>query len=59
MKCGVHVALDHNDRTDFDNAERGFVATLDPVTIKAADGRVIFDLAPLDAPSAGFAIVTP
>jgi alkyl sulfatase BDS1-like metallo-beta-lactamase superfamily hydrolase len=40
------MALDYDDRTDFDNAQRGFVATLDPVTIKNAEGRVVFDLAP-------------
>ena len=34
------------DRTDFENADRGFIATLDPVTIVAADGRVVFDLSP-------------
>ncbi len=40
------MALDYDDRTDFDNAERGFVATLDPVRITNAEGRVIFDLSP-------------
>jgi alkyl sulfatase BDS1-like metallo-beta-lactamase superfamily hydrolase len=40
------MALDFADRTDFDNAKRGFVATLDPVTIKNGEGRVVFDLAP-------------
>ncbi len=40
------MALNYSDRTDFDNANRGFVATLDPVTITNAEGRVIFDLAP-------------
>jgi alkyl sulfatase BDS1-like metallo-beta-lactamase superfamily hydrolase len=40
------MALDYDDRTDFANAERGFVATLDPVRITNAEGRVIFDLAP-------------
>jgi alkyl sulfatase BDS1-like metallo-beta-lactamase superfamily hydrolase len=38
------MALDYSDRTDFDNAERGFIATLEPLTIKNADGRIIFDL---------------
>jgi alkyl sulfatase BDS1-like metallo-beta-lactamase superfamily hydrolase len=38
------VTLDFSDRTDFDDAERGLVASLDPVTIKAADGRTVFDL---------------
>jgi alkyl sulfatase BDS1-like metallo-beta-lactamase superfamily hydrolase len=47
------VALDYEDRTDFENAERGFVATLDPVRFTDANGRVVFDLTPyayLDAP---------
>ncbi|KJF22161.1 alkyl/aryl-sulfatase [Rhodococcus sp. AD45-ID] len=38
------MALDYSDRTDFDNAERGFIATLEPLTIKNADGRIVFDL---------------
>ena len=40
------MALDFSDRTDFEDAQRGFVATLDPVTIRNAEGRVVFDLAP-------------
>jgi alkyl sulfatase BDS1-like metallo-beta-lactamase superfamily hydrolase len=42
-----------DDRTDFDNAERGFVAALKPGVIKAADGRVVWNsdaYAFLDAP---------
>ena len=42
-----------DDRTDFDNAERGFVAALTPGVIKAADGRVVWNsdaYAFLDAP---------
>ncbi|WP_204043792.1 alkyl/aryl-sulfatase [Acrocarpospora phusangensis] len=35
--------LPFHDRTDFDNAERGFVAKLTPALIKAADGRVVWD----------------
>ena len=38
------MALDFTDRTDFDNAHRGFIATLDPLTITNAEGRVVFDL---------------
>lgn len=37
------MGLDYEDRTDFDNAERGFIATLDPLRITTADGRVAFD----------------
>jgi linear primary-alkylsulfatase len=40
------MALDFGDQTDFENANRGFVASLDPVTITNRDGRVVFDLAP-------------
>ena len=32
------------DRTDFENAERGFVDALDPCVVTAADGRVVWDL---------------
>ena len=32
-----------DDQTDFDNAERGFVAALTPGVIKAADGRVVWN----------------
>ena len=38
------VALDYTDRTDFEDADRGFVASIDPVTIKNAEGRTVFDL---------------
>ncbi|WP_326566588.1 alkyl sulfatase dimerization domain-containing protein [Amycolatopsis rhabdoformis] len=38
--------MDFADRQDFDDAARGFVATLDPVTITGADGRTVFDLRP-------------
>lgn len=32
-----------DDPTDFDNADRGFVAALSPCVIKSADGRVVWD----------------
>ncbi|MFI1221026.1 MULTISPECIES: alkyl/aryl-sulfatase [unclassified Streptomyces] len=35
--------LDYADRSDFEDAERGFVAALSPAVIRAADGRVIWD----------------
>ncbi|MFD1933216.1 MULTISPECIES: alkyl/aryl-sulfatase [Nonomuraea] len=35
--------LPFHDRTDFDNAERGFVARLSPAVVKTADGRVVWD----------------
>ena len=35
--------LPWDDTTDFDNADRGFIAALTPCVIKAADGRVVWD----------------
>ncbi|MGY1669053.1 alkyl/aryl-sulfatase [Geodermatophilus sp. SYSU D00710] len=35
---------DHADRTDFENAERGFVDRLEPCRVTAADGRTVWDL---------------
>ncbi|MFC5827679.1 alkyl/aryl-sulfatase [Nonomuraea insulae] len=35
--------LPFHDRSDFDNAERGFVAKLSPAVVSAADGRVVWD----------------
>ncbi|MFG2767786.1 hypothetical protein, partial [Streptomyces rubiginosohelvolus] len=35
--------LDYADRSDFDDAERGFVAALSPAVIRTDDGRVIWD----------------
>ncbi|MGV9415031.1 alkyl/aryl-sulfatase [Nocardia sp. NPDC003693] len=37
------MALDYEDRTDFENADRGFIATLSPMTIRDADGTIVFD----------------
>ena len=36
-----HLPLD--DTTDFDDADRGFIAALSPCVITAADGRVVWD----------------
>ncbi|WP_372341631.1 hypothetical protein [Nocardia sp. CC216A] len=36
--------LDFSDESDFDNARRGLVAELDPPTVTAADGRVVWDI---------------
>ena len=38
------VTADLNDRTDFANADRGFIGALEPMVIKAADGRVVWDM---------------
>ncbi len=40
------MALDCDDRQDFADAERGFVASLDPVRTTNSEGRVVFDLSP-------------
>jgi alkyl sulfatase BDS1-like metallo-beta-lactamase superfamily hydrolase len=47
------IAADFSDRTDFTNADRGFIGALEPMVIKAADGRVVWDMDSwgfLDAP---------
>lgn len=36
-------ALPFEDTTDFENADRGFVAALSPAVVRAADGRVVYD----------------
>ena len=36
-------ALPLDDTTDFDHADRGFIAALSPCVITAADGRVVWD----------------
>ncbi len=40
----VRLALPFSDRRDFDDARRGFVATLSPLVIKGTDGRVAWDM---------------
>lgn len=40
----VTKLLDFGDRRDFEDAQRGFVAALDPAVIKGADGRVAWDM---------------
>lgn len=37
------MALDYDDRTDFENADRGFIATMTPMRITKDDGTVVFD----------------
>lgn len=37
------TSLPFDDTADFDDADRGFIAGLDPCVIKAADGRVVWD----------------
>ncbi len=38
------IAADFSDRADFANSDRGFIGTLEPMVIKAADGRVVWDM---------------
>ena len=38
------MPLDYDDRTDFENAERGLVDKLDPCIVKDAAGKVVWDL---------------
>ena len=40
----MSMALDYDDQTDLEDAERGFIATLESPTITAADGHVVWDL---------------
>lgn len=42
------MALDYDDRTDFANADRGFIATLTPMRITDATGTVVFDTSGYD-----------
>jgi alkyl sulfatase BDS1-like metallo-beta-lactamase superfamily hydrolase len=37
------LELPFHDTTDFDDADRGFIAALSPCVVKAADGRVVWD----------------
>ena len=44
--AAVLQELDFSDRRSFDDASRGFIATLDPMTItRQSDGKVTYDLA--------------
>jgi alkyl sulfatase BDS1-like metallo-beta-lactamase superfamily hydrolase len=38
------MPADFADRTDFDNANRGLIARLEPGVVKNADGQVIYDI---------------
>jgi alkyl sulfatase BDS1-like metallo-beta-lactamase superfamily hydrolase len=35
--------LPFEDRTDFENADRGLIGALDPCVVKDATGRVVWD----------------
>jgi alkyl sulfatase BDS1-like metallo-beta-lactamase superfamily hydrolase len=47
------MVLDFADRTDFDNADRGFIAALEPGVVKDASGRVVWDIDAHTRASAG------
>ena len=44
----VQSALNFSDRQSFEDAKRGFIASLDPITIQRPDGHVTYDLEQLD-----------
>jgi alkyl sulfatase BDS1-like metallo-beta-lactamase superfamily hydrolase len=45
--------LEFADRTDFENADRGFVAALEPGVVRGASGRVVWDIDAHTRASAG------
>ena len=45
------MPADFNDRTDFENSDRGFIASLDPLIVKMAGFT--------ETPGPNFAVVTP
>lgn len=47
------MPADFADRTDFDNANRGLVAVLEPAQVRADDGRLVYDAAGFAASTAG------
>ena len=40
----VREELNFDDRQSFDDAQRGFIASIDPITIKRPDGHITFNL---------------
>jgi len=38
------VVADFSDRSDFADADRGFLGTLEPMVVKTSDGRVVWDM---------------
>jgi linear primary-alkylsulfatase len=47
------MPLDYTDRTDFENANRGLVARLEPGLVTHADGRTVYDAGVYAAVTAG------
>ena len=48
MQEKVLRSLPFDDRRSFENASKGFIATLDPLTIKKPDGSPVLDLSKFD-----------
>ena len=48
MQKKVLSSLPFNDPRSFENASKGFIATLDPLTIKRPDGSPVLDLSKFD-----------
>ena len=48
MQEKVLRSLPFDDRRSFENASKGFIATLDPLTIKRPDGSAVLDLSKFD-----------
>lgn len=46
-------ALPFNDRTDFEDAQRGFIAGVPDNAVKDANGKVLFDLKTVQVPTSG------
>ena len=44
----VKSSLDFSNRRSFADAERGFIATLNPLTLRREDGHITFDLAHME-----------
>ena len=44
----VKTSLDFSNRKSFADAQKGFIATLNPLTLRREDGHVIFDLAHME-----------
>ena len=48
MQKKVLRSLPFDDQRSFENASKGFIATLDPLTIKRPDGSPVLDLSKFD-----------
>lgn len=46
--AAVEGTLPFDDRTDFEDARRGFIATLEDPVIRAEDGHVVYDMSKYD-----------